>query len=324
MRRTLICSIAIAILLTTLGSGLEAQKLSGPLMELQLDASVIHRGKPVPKWENGWFLAHDDGSTAPASVTVIDRSGKRLMMDLPIALPGDTSVHISDIAATKEGNIAIAATGNSGAGVGAAFLIWLSPAGQIQRVVQTTPFVATKVDFANDGTLWVLGQPIDHSVRSWRELPAHPILRKYDSGGQLLLSTLSTDVFKTNGVHPAVRALLVVGTDRVGLYSEPANLWVEISFSGEILGQWTGLQSHVDGRSTGVGLMPDGRVFVTTQARNLATAKEPIGLYQLDKTANTWAPVDTTLWQHGAAPILGVDQDLVVLHHNPMSWARIE
>jgi hypothetical protein len=258
-------SVALAILLISEAASLHAQKLSGPLAQLQIDASIVHRGKPVPKWENGWLLSYDNGYSAPARVSALDRSGKQLM-DAPIALPDGTSVMIRDIAATPKGTIAITVTGQSGPGAGSAFITWVAPSGQIAQVVRTTPFAATSLAFGKDGTLWALGRQVDPGAT----VIPHPILRQYGTDGSLLQSVLDSQSFKTaDQMHPATAGYshLVVGQDRLGIYSETANEWIEVSFSGQVLGQWTGIGSHTETRVTGVALTPDGQVFVTTQGQ---------------------------------------------------------
>jgi len=146
-------------------------------------------------------------------------------------------VVIRDVTANSAGVIAVAASAFSRDQQRvASVLIFVTVTGQIDRVVQTSPFASSRILFAPNGHLWAVGKVHDES---FRELASHDILREYDEQGQLLRTALSTDSFKTPVSHPSAEALLVANRNRVGVYSQAVNEYIEVDLAGQVVGRWS-------------------------------------------------------------------------------------
>ena len=62
-----------------------------------------------------------------------------------------------------------------------------------------------------------------------------------------------------------LQAVMVTTRDRIGIYSGSATEWVEISFNGEVLGRWKGMEVPDGDFATGAALLPNGHVYVSVQ-----------------------------------------------------------
>jgi len=88
---------------------------------------------------------------------------------------------IRDVAATPDGKLVIAASALSSNRQLAAVMLWLGQAGQIERVVRTSPFFASHIAVAADGTLWAADKVGD---AEFKDTQPHEILRQYDQQGR--------------------------------------------------------------------------------------------------------------------------------------------
>src|ERR1043166_3523359 len=145
------------------------------------------------KWQNGLLLTFDDGRRFPARVYGYDRIGQEVI-NVPITIQDAARVIIYDTAASTTKTVAV--SGDAGvsqiiAGVPAmrAFIAWISPQNQINRIIETYPYVAVSLAFATDDTLWAFGRQVDPGAL---HSGPHPMLRHNDQNGALLNEFLSS------------------------------------------------------------------------------------------------------------------------------------
>ena len=242
--------------------------------------------KPVPTWQNGFFLSWD----YPEPVLFMFDSRGRLRNQVTIRIPNAGSIMITHASASPSGAMAVSGSASSG-GAGAAFIAWIDSGGVTQRVVRTTPFAPYRLYYASDGTLWVLGRVIDHSAT---EDSPHDILRHYGADGTLIRSTLPSDSFSSSsGRHPSSGSFLAGSKALIGVYSVGRNEWVEVSReSSQITGRWPGVSLASGDKITGAAITESGSVYVSVKLRQHPPTNNVV--YRLDRAKESWVPLDAT------------------------------
>ncbi len=281
--------------------------------------------KPLSSWDGGLLLAYESHGM-PAAIHAFNRDGQNVLSSRLSFLEAQ-DIRITDLAAGPNGTIGAAVSVQAGSpGV---YLLWLAPNGEVRKIVRTSPFAVYRIVFAADGSLWAAGRIIDHSIHREEDRPAHDVLRKYAPDGTLLQTSLASDSFiSRTGQHPTLRPFFSIQHDRVGFYSRTAEEWVEISNEGEILDRWPGL--HLDRRDilTGLGFLPNGRVYLSVQQYQGNT--RPTVYYTLDKQQGIWTEVDSTQLyppdSSRVSRIAGTDGNDLVIVTNPahVHWVRAE
>jgi hypothetical protein len=289
---------------------------SVPLLGQDLWLNYSFPGRPVPKWQNGFLLAYQTHNE-PSAIFAFDRSGQ-MVFNKKIEIPGSGEILIRDTAASVDGRFAIAGSGTATG----QFIASLTPSGAMAWVVKSTDFGTERILFAPDGTLWAFGHAFGPSIRRPEDVPDYPTLRQYDSQGNLVRSVLSksTFTFKTWKL-PDMRAFLLTTRDRIGIYSDSAREWVEVSFNGEVLGRWKGVDIPEHDFATGAALLPSG-VYVSAQYHT--TPRTPVShIFKLNKESGTWNIIDH---EPQFPEILGIDGDQIVTWgpSRTLRWARLE
>jgi hypothetical protein len=273
--------------------------------------------RPVPKWQNGFLLAYQTHNE-PSAIFVFDRTGQ-LVLDKRIEIPELGEILIRDTAASLDGRFAITGTGKTTG----AFVATLTASGATAWMVNNPSYAAERSAFAPDGTLWALGHIVDPSIRRWQDMPNYPTLRQYDREGHLVRSMLprTSFAFKT-WQQPDAHAFLITTPDRIGIYSEPAREWVEVSADGEVLGRWKGVDVPEHDHVTGAALLRNGDVYVTAQYHTTPRT-EMIHNYKLDKQTGKWNIVGE---DPRSPAILGADGDQIVTWgpYRTLRWLRLE
>lgn len=294
-----------------------AQKFAEPHASVDVESKFdVGPHTTVPKWENGFLLSYDiDAST----VSVADRSGK-FVMRARLSPEGASNVFVSDVTASSNGSIVAALSMVSQVGPGST-LAWLNSAGGITRLVHVASARVVTARFAGDGTLWAMVQPYDGAGH---ELNEYDMLRHFDANGVLIGSALPRNHFKAGGRYPALGpGALAASKDRIGVFCGVTRSWVELSYSGEILGQWNLPDGGFD-ETTHVYVTDTDEVYVRYQViRKSAAEKQQVGVHRFDKMTSTYQRVDTSLATTG---LVGVDGDSLVatrsFTHPVLLWVR--
>jgi hypothetical protein len=215
------------------------------------------------------------GATATAKITLVDRSGKTVTQT-QLQFPDVPYIQIKDISVSSTGRIAVAGTGRNNDRQ-ANFIAWLTSGGSVEFVVRTDPFMAEKISFLSDGTLWAFGGLNRRDV--------HDLLRHYDGKGVLVGSSMSSrDFLRDKGLHPSAGAMMTATDDRVGILSKYANAWVEISpADGSVIGRWSLPSTGIEPFSCGVAITRNGDTYIALQ-NTLGSCL----LFRLDKAAEKW------------------------------------
>jgi hypothetical protein len=275
-----------ALIVYAAGSYLTAQSLAQHAREVEMAVSLYH--KPVPKWENGLMLLYQY-DVQPPEVSIFNNEG-RMLMKASIVVPEAARVWIEGTAASSEGTVVVAGPAMKTDGAVVASITWLTNKGNIERVVRTSPFAARRLCFASDGTLWAVGR--ERSEDGTTE-PPHNILRHYDKNGQMIGSFLpSTDFTQYNQEPPAEDSFLMATTDRIGLYSASSRVFVELDYSGRVMGRWNGLVSDRNFEVTGVGMLRGGSTYLSGRRKIPGPPGSAPEYFVLDKQKSTWTRLD--------------------------------
>lgn len=245
--------------------------------------------QPIPKWEGKYFLARDlDNPTA----FVFDPAGQK-QFETTLTVPGSSRVYLRDLAASRGGVVAAAGSAIAYDGVAAGFIAWLSASGRIDRLVSITPYFAQRICFGHDDTLWALvRQPAEPGARTG---PEHELLRQYAMDGRLLRALLPKAAFRIRDHrHPTDPSFLACSGDRVGIYSVPANEWIEISTAtGEVVGRYEAISSTAT-YVTGVILTASGAAYASAQHRDATSRRTTFSFHKLDRSSRKWMPLGAT------------------------------
>jgi hypothetical protein len=110
-------------------------------------------------------------------------------------------------------------------------------------VAPNAPFASARIMFGPNGHLWAVGKVHDEAFKATAK---HDIWREYDEQGRLVRTMLSTEAFKPGSRHPAGHALHAANRDRVGVYSQAVNEYLEFDSSGNLIGRWRTLSHGAD------------------------------------------------------------------------------
>jgi hypothetical protein len=292
--------------------------LASPALAQDVWLNYSFSERPVPKWQNGYLLAYQT-YREPSALFAFDRSGQ-MVLNKRIEIPGSGEIIIRDTAASIDGRFAITGSGTATG----RFIASLTPSGAMAWIVKSTDFAAERIGFAPDGTLWAFGHVFGPSIRKPEDVPDHPTLRQYDSEGHLARSVLPKSSFAlTTWKQPDMRAYMVPTRDRIGIYSDSAREWVEVSFDGEVLGRWKGMELPEYDFATGAALLPNGHVYVSVQYHTSPRTEVLLQVFKLDKQSGRWSIVDQNPDTHD---ILGVDGDQVVMWgpRRSLRWMRLD
>ncbi len=148
-------------------------------------------------------------------------------------------------------------------------IVWISPVGQIVRFVRTFSYLVFRTTFASDGTLWTVGRKYGPDSK---DEPSYDLVHHYHGNGMLIGTALSRDTFAAGALNPAYISLMTASPNRTGLYCITANEWIELSYSGEILGRCSLPAQDPDYRTmvTGIALTSSGDLFVSLQQAPLS------------------------------------------------------
>lgn len=307
-----------------------AMAISAPLVKQEATVAIPRdfTGQRLPRFKNGLVLVYDFNL---AKVWAYDRTGKTLL-SLSLSVPNTVRMHITDIAAAPDGTVAVSASAFDGDGNGAPVIFWISPAGAVTRIVRLAPFSASRVVFANDGSLWAAGRIYRQEGVRFETAPEYDVLRHYDSQGRLLGSVVPNTTFASAPQNPALYSFLIGGQNRIGFLSLDAKEYVEVSLSGKMLGDWkihTSLPFHV-GDVMGAALTASGSVFLSLPPHpDLNTPYQGPPLYKLDKASGALQPADLSVDTPVTKPsvLIGGDGDKLVFYSKPpasVSWFAVQ
>lgn len=285
-----------------------AQDLPAPIRQNEY-ADAFQEGYPIPKWTQGHLVAWKAVTSTTdtrENLIVFDREGK-LVGRTRVWLKDTSLLYIVDAAAYKDGNVAVVGVAVADTGATAGFLAQVSLARSSARIIQTSPFEGRAVTFGDDGSIWMLGLQLGPD-RSFRTAADHNVVAHFGTDGALKDSHLLRSEFPCklppaapgNGGQPQILA----SADRIGLFAPACHMWVELTPSGELLGQWKW-------NNPSLSTVGSDRVYVvsvaltsTNQLYARMDSPKGVSLVRFDRKSSSWLPMSTTAAQNTGAPFV--------------------
>lgn len=274
----------------------------------------------VPVVENrsaNLFLWNEDGRQVLAASIWPSESARVVLFDVS-GVPGVGAV--------------AAGYAQSATGVVSYFLAKVDLQGQTQRIIQTNPFIPSRVCATDDGGVWAFGKPDGPELNPSRS-PADKVgwLRQYSFESGLMASFFSRSDFKNHrspaSSIPGEWIFLVCGKEKVGLWSGRTREWITVKRqNGEVEKlPWKEPPGY---EVNSVAMTDDGRVFaslISNDGRGYDEGIRQLLVNEASRTA-TWSMA--TEEDPGAAPathLYGADGNKLVharkLRASEMFWS---
>jgi len=272
----------------------------------------------MPRWSHG-FLVSWKFDTLPsdtgANVSLYDQNAK-LVGKTRIWVDGASFLRIDDAAATKDGRLAVVGWATTSSGTFAGFFADASITQGSGRIVQTAPFNGHAVAFAPDGTIWVFGVvrgPGDGAEPA----PDYYMVQHFGSDDVLKEQHLLRSDFPCE-LGAFGMPQVVASADRIGLFSPSCMTYVELSFTGNLLGNWrwspispmhnvheiAGMKYGIEEKMMrSVALTPSNELY------GVRNAPGNERLFRFDRNSSQWLPVKTDA---GFSLLLGNDGESIV------------
>jgi hypothetical protein len=298
--------------------------------------AAFAKGELEPIWSRGYLIAYRDrtlpGQTQP-NLRVFDRKGN-LVSELRLWIEGASLIHIYDIAASSDGRLGVVGTVVDASGSEAWIFADISLNSQHpMRIVHTSPFGARALDFAPDGSVWLLGARPAPGEPSLRNAPDHFIVEHLSRDGVLEGEYIKRSTIPCKA-HPGVGGLVKVLTsdDRIGLFLHGCDYWVELKPNGDLIGEWHWSEKLSDGTKSVERLVQT--VALTSDNELYAYAQEAVGhdvkagLFRLDRSKSDWIPVNTAAIERAGTPfgfVKGAEGDNLVYFSTDdrVVWAKL-
>ena len=274
-----------------------------PIREVDTGAAIVSMS-PFPGLANNHLYFMDE----PDHVRVFSPNGySSIAIDLDGR--GDERAYVHSIAIDSDETIAV----SWGTRWGPSGIEIRDGSGTLLRTVDTGLFMPGSVAFDADHSLWSFGWQ-----RAAKGSQVHArdfgMLRHYSAAGKEIAAFLPRSLFP-KGLEPGgaqrQEQRIHVMRDHIGLVAFSGDRgdkqeWVEVDFSGNILGRW-----RIDGKQFAcVTPTSDGNVYA--RQSDLKTQKDIV--VRLDRAASTWQPVAT-----GAmGQLYGADGDQLIFG----SWRK--
>ncbi len=269
-----------------------------------LDYSSLPSGADLhhrTKWSNDVFLYIDDDAGAP-SLYVFDRSG-RVKFTALILIPAVDEIRLDDFAAASDGSVWAAGHAISKAGGQIFYLAHITGDGDGIHILPIASYQPCQLTVAPDGTVWTAGYAETRNISGQTQMDqSQNVIRHFDSSGKLIASALPAN---TVGFPRAAMGYLSANQDRIGWYSPiyGPGAYVEFSPDMKILHSYPAVPATGKGTLVeGFALTPAARAFV--KIVHTREDGRPAVLYELDRAANGWVPVDISRNADGIMPML--------------------
>jgi hypothetical protein len=245
----------------------------------------------VPIFDKGYMFKIN---TAPQSGPAADSFGVwdtegRWMYQAYFTTPDGTPASVHSPAADTD-NTVIASIGYGVRGGYKGGIAFLDPTGKQIRFVNTDRYHPMALCFAPDHSIWAAGW--QRSPKGDVEDPSgYSVVHKFSSDGTLAGEFLLRSEFPP-GLPPAGSGIswIRAADDRVGMMLYPGQTsenpeWVEMDFSGNLIGRW---KLGRTGQNGGFAFTADARLFA--RSYNAETKKDQ--LLSFDRNSSSWQAVD--------------------------------
>jgi hypothetical protein len=304
----------------------------------QVSYATIFGNHPfvLPKWDNGFLISwiyDNPASDQNENLVVYDRDGK-LVGKTRFWVQGASVLYIRDADIRSDGKVAVVGSMINESGQRSAFMAEVSMPAGIVHMVQTSPFEGQAVTFGPEETIWALGyQTNPNTNRNVLSKADHYVVEKFGKDDVLLGQYVRRSELPCS-THPAVpgngsdNPRIAASADRVGFVAPACRMWVELSPSGERLGQWQWQSGPLDAKGRTTPIM-DLTLTSTNEVYAVMVSRTEYSLVRLDRGSSTWTTIDTTAVENEGNPFTwleGSDGDSLVYlsSDSRVLWTKLQ
>jgi len=302
--------------------------------------ATVRLNQHLPTWSHG-YLAQLAEENFPLDVNVYDPQCKQVSAT-HITIPGLTGIGLLAAVPAMDGNAIVSGIANTNPGH-TYFLAKTSTSGGVASVLRTEAFMARRMCEASDHTVWTLGRDQE---KEYAHDDSYPLVQQYSFEKGLLHSYLSKAAAGLSntqmvGLSSKSGGLLVCGRERISLYFNETNEYIEIDPSTDSLKRWKmNAKPFAQGMVSQLAVTEKGRVYASLfEDRQTETERRFWrGLFELRLEPNfgsgRWSLVNGALDSYDPEDppkdaffkLWGADgEDLVIrrLYDADMSWVRV-
>lgn len=304
---TIVRVLAVLVAATAQPAFCQAASLGAVEMDLHRDFSW----KAIPAWQNGYFVGFEREPTHAPPVFAYDSEGNKLF-EVPLALSDAVRIVPESMAASKDGLFAVSGSAYSASGMVVSFVAFLDRSGNISHVTRLSRFLARRLLFDAQGSLWAAGIGSNYPARG--DPPDYDVLRVYGPEGDQKFSMLPSSSFPPGKTQPASKCHLTSNENQVLFMSEGRKELVGVSLEGKVLFRTHMEVPSTDTYVTGLALAPGGEIYMSCQVR-FVPDQEFVGFYRWDMASRRWNEVYLrhSSEANGFHAIFGFDRDRMVV-----------
>lgn len=286
MQRTTLCLFAIAVYA---GHFQVVAADSVFVFAKDVSTQIDLADKPLPQWRNGAMALLDASHGAQIRISVFEgQENSRLTF----SVPGAKYVTVRGFSRGTDGAVALCGGITDAEGRGGSYVGWISSTGQEAHVIRTSPFVAMRVAFAADGTIWAQGSEI--RPRAPGEAPRQTlgealksdaaVFRQFSRSGKLLRAVVpQLEIANPDALITGSSVFEAMG-DRIVWYSSIARQHISVSADGAVV-KTNDLPLPNNEELSGGAISARGELFASS--RNGSTWS----MSQLDLAGRRWIPI---------------------------------
>lgn len=295
------------------------------VFEKDVSTQVDLADKPLPQWRDGTMILIDASQGAQIGIAII--AGQERSR-LTFAVPGAKNITVRGYSRGADGTVALCGSLTDVEGRTGSYVGWISPGGQEAHVIRTSPFVATLVALAADGSIWTQGSEI--RPRAPGEAPRQTlgealksdaaVFRQFSKSGKLLRAVVSqSEIADPNALHSGSSVFEAV-SDRVVWYSGIARQHISIAADGAVV-KTNDLPLPNKEELSGGKFGAQGDLFASSQ--NGSTWS----MSRLDLAGKRWIPIASGLIGDRTATVrrptlLGADGEYLVVNGSDSRHVR--
>jgi hypothetical protein len=235
----------------------------------------------------------DSSHGSRIGITIYDRNGQRAS-NLSFVVPGAKYVVVRGFTRGTDGTIALCGSVTDHDGRSGAYVGWISADGTETQVIRTSPFVAWRVAFAADGTIWTQGSEL--RPRASGEAPSKTlaeamkgkcgVFRQFSRSGKMLRAVIpQPEISDPLALNSPMSVFEAVG-DRIVWYSDVSRDYIAIAPDGSVAREKNVALPNNE-KLTGSAINRQGEIFASSVNGSTWSVS------RLDLGERTWTPVSS-------------------------------
>jgi hypothetical protein len=237
--------------------------------QLQLQSDLAD--KALPQWRDGMLTSLHQAFGPQIEIDLFGKTGSRHSA-LTFAVKDATRITVRSFDRAADGSLAFCGSLTHRSAPAHSYIAWISADGQQTHITHTSPFTATRVTFAPDGSIWSQGfelQPraAGEAPRASMAAALRPdaaVFRQFSRSGQLLQALIRQS--EISAPYSLTKHQNIFGSvgDRIVWYSGTTREFIAISSDGSISKVANLALPHAEELS-GSAITSSGDIFASTR-----------------------------------------------------------